>query len=109
MDKTISHSQIQAAAQEAYNYAAKLSGGHNADYIPYLANIDSSLFGMSVVLADGTVYNFGDTDYRFGIESVSKVPTAILAMRQHTPEGVLEKNRRRRYRPAFQLYFRHIA
>ncbi len=91
MNKTISHSQIEAAAQEAYDYASKVSGGHNADYIPYLANIDSSLFGMSVVLADGTAYNFGDTDYRFGIESVSKVPTAILAMRQHTPEGVLEK------------------
>ena len=42
------------------------------------------------MLPDGTAFNFGDTTYRFGIESVSKVPTAILAMRQHTPAGVLD-------------------
>ncbi len=42
------------------------------------------------MLPDGTGFNFGDTAYRFGIESVSKVPTAILAMIQHTPAGVLK-------------------
>lgn len=83
--------QIRDAAQAAYNYGNGLTGGRNADYIPYLANIDSTLFGLSVMLPDGTAINIGDTDYRFGIESVSKVPTAILAMSQHTPEGVLEK------------------
>lgn len=91
MDITLSKQQIHDAAQQAYDYASKVTGGANANYIPYLANIDSSLFGLSVMLPDGTAVNIGDTDYRFGIESVSKVPTAILAMRQHTPEGVLEK------------------
>lgn len=43
------------------------------------------------MLTDGTRFDFGDTTYEFGIESVSKVPTAILAMKQHTPRGVLEK------------------
>ena len=43
------------------------------------------------MLPDGTAFNYGDTSYRFGIESVSKVPTAILAMKQSSPEGVLEK------------------
>ncbi|MDE6528218.1 MAG: glutaminase A, partial [Muribaculaceae bacterium] len=83
--------QIRDAAQAAYNHGATLTGGHNADYIPYLANINPELFGLSVMLPDGTAINIGDTTYRFGIESVSKVPTAILAMSQHTPEGVLEK------------------
>ncbi len=91
MDKTITKSQIEGAAREAYSHAAGLSGGANADYIPFLANINPRLFGLSVMLPDGTSFNFGDTDYSFGIESISKVPTAILAMRQHTPAGVLNE------------------
>ncbi|MDE7467352.1 MAG: glutaminase A [Muribaculaceae bacterium] len=91
MHKTISKTQIQQAAQEAYNQAKDVKGGVNAHYIPYLADINPDLFGLSVTLTDGTTYNFGDTAYRFGIESVSKVPTAILAMIQHTPAGVLKQ------------------
>ena len=91
MDISITKKQIQEAASQAYDYASKVSGGANADYIPFLANIDPSLFGLSVMQPDGTAVNLGDTSYRFGIESVSKVPTAILAMRQHSPQGVLEK------------------
>ncbi len=35
--------------------------GLNANYIPYLANIDSDLFGLSVTLVDGTSISIGDT------------------------------------------------
>ena len=91
MEKNITLSQIRQAAQEAYNEVKDLTGGKNANYIPFLANIDPELFGLSITLLDGTCINLGDTEYKFGIESVSKVPTAILAMRQHTPQGVLEK------------------
>lgn len=91
MHRTLTISEIRQAAEYAYNTASSVSGGENAHYIPYLANVDPKLFGLSVTLTDGTCINFGDTDYKFGIESVSKVPTAILAMIQHTPEGVLEK------------------
>ncbi len=91
MERTITVSDIRKAAQEAYNEAKGVKGGANADYIPYLANIDPELFGLSITLTDGTSFNFGDTEYRFGIESVSKVPTAILAMRQQSPAAVLDK------------------
>lgn len=91
MERKITLSEIKQAATEAYNESKNVSGGANANYIPYLANIDPKLFGMSVTLTDGTSFNFGDTEYKFGIESVSKVPTAILAMIQHTPAGVLER------------------
>ena len=77
--KTITKEQIRDAASKAYEAASKVTGGKNADYIPYLANIDSGLFGLSVTMLDGETFDFGDTTYRFGIESVSKVPTAILA------------------------------
>ena len=53
MSKTISVSQIKEAAQEAYEQFKDNTGGKNADYIPYLANIDKNLFGISICLLDG--------------------------------------------------------
>ncbi len=91
MDKIITKEQIRDAAETAYTHASAIKGGANANYIPYLANINPDLFGLSVVLPDGTHIDYGDTDYRFGIESVSKVPTAILVMRQQSPEAILQK------------------
>ncbi len=91
MEKKISISQIKEVAQEAYNEVKGSTGGKNADYIPYLANIDSKLFGLSICLMNGQTINIGDTDYRFGIESVSKVHTAILILRQYGAQKLLER------------------
>ena len=90
MEKKISISQIREVAQEAYDEVKKQTGGKNADYIPYLANTDSGLFGLSICLTNGQTINIGDTDYRFGIESVSKVHTAILILRQYGAQKVLD-------------------
>lgn len=91
MEKIITKSQIHDAVSKAYEDCKSITGGQNANYIPFLANIDPNLFGISLVLPDGTVFNAGDTDYRFGVESVSKVFTAILVMRQVGAEAVLRK------------------
>lgn len=88
--RTISLDQIKAAAQQAYDKVKDLKGGVNAHYIPYLANVDPNLFGLSVTTVNGDVINIGDTTYRFGIESVSKVHTAILILRQYGAEKVME-------------------
>ena len=90
MNKTISASQLKEIAEEAYALYRNNTDGKNADYIPYLANIDKELFGISICLLDGTVISLGDASYRFGIESVSKVHTAILALRQYGAEKLLE-------------------
>ena len=90
MNKTITVSQIKEVAQEAYNAVKTNTDGKNANYIPYLANIDKNLFGISICLLDGTKITLGDSDYRFGIESVSKVHTAILALRQYGAQKLLE-------------------
>lgn len=90
MDKKITVSQIKAAASEAYELYKKNTDGKNADYIPYLANIDKNLFGISVCLLNGTTIELGDSAYRFGIESVSKVHTAILALRQYGAQKLLD-------------------
>lgn len=88
---TFTKAQIQEAVNQAYEEAKQVTGGENAHYIPYLANVDSNLFGLSVCLADGTQFSVGDTHYVFGIESVSKVPTAALVMEQSGAETVRQK------------------
>lgn len=90
MDKKISITQIKDAAGEAYELYKNNMDGKNADYIPYLANIDKNLFGLSICLLDGTTIQLGDSAYRFGIESVSKVHTAILALRQYGAQKLLD-------------------
>jgi glutaminase len=77
---TARQQQLKTAVDEAY---AKYKGdtkGKNADYIPYLAQVNSNLFGVSVVTNDGWVYSVGDLNYAFSIQSISKVFTLALAM-----------------------------
>ena len=80
MIQKIDKQTVRAAVEAAYDRCKEEQGGKNADYIPYLAGVPSTLFGIAACLPDGDVVAVGDTDYVFGIESVSKVPTAILAM-----------------------------
>ena len=89
MEKSIFFSSIEQAVHEAYDMFKDNQDGKNADYIPYLANVDKNLFGISVCLLDGRMIEVGDTRYRFGIESVSKVYTAILVLRQYGAEKLL--------------------
>lgn len=90
MSNTITVSQIKEIVQQAYNEIKSNTSGKNADYIPFLANIDKDLFGISICLMNGQTINIGDTNYAFGIESVSKVHTAILIMQQYGAQKVLE-------------------
>ncbi|MBO0907280.1 glutaminase A [Arthrobacter sunyaminii] len=73
-------SAITRAVQTAYSDHAKDTGGANASYIPYLASVDPSLFGVCVVTADGDVFEAGDTGFEFALESISKVFSMTLAM-----------------------------
>ena len=43
MERTITIQQIRDVAQEAYNLYKDNTEGKNADYIPYLANINPKL------------------------------------------------------------------
>ncbi len=91
MNKTLTKAQIRQAVEEAYAECKDIKGGVNAHYIPYLANINPDLFGISLSLLDGTVISVGDTEYKFGVESVSKVLTAILILKQYGAEAVLKQ------------------
>ena len=64
------------------------TGGALADYIPELARVDPDRFGLSLSLADGYVYESGDTALEFTIQSVSKPFTYALALERIGPAAV---------------------
>src|SRR5438309_8603328 len=74
--------ELKAAVNEAYSKFKNETAGKNADYIPYLAQVNSKLFGIAVVTTDNKVYTLGDIDYAFSIQSISKVFTLALAMQE---------------------------
>ena len=67
-------------ADIAAEMAAAPDRGAVADYIPPLATVPLSRFGMAVVEADGTVHVAGDADHAFSIQSISKVFALTLAL-----------------------------
>ncbi len=74
--------KLRVAVDEAYQKFKGDTKGKNADYIPYLAQVDSKLFAISVVTTDGQMYSVGDTKYSFSIQSISKVYSLALAMNE---------------------------
>lgn len=73
---------IDGALQSAYNQYKALNEGKNADYIPALAQVPSTYFGIALCTADGKVHEAGDTKQLFSIQSISKVFTAALVMQE---------------------------
>jgi len=83
--------QVEAVVKEAYDKFKNDPGGKNADYIPYLAQVDSKLFGIAIVTTDNQELSMGDIKYSFSIQSISKVFSQALAMEEMGPDKVLEK------------------
>src|SRR6201981_45895 len=82
---------VESVVREAYDKFKGDTNGKNADYIPYLAKVDSKLFGIAVVTTDNQVLTLGDVNYSFSIQSISKVFTLALAMEELGPNKVFEK------------------
>lgn len=82
---------IKKIMEEAYEKYYKLEEGRNANYIPYLDKVPSELCGVAVVTADGEQLVIGDTDFRFAIESISKVCTLGLALEQFGSNSIRKK------------------
>jgi glutaminase len=83
--------RVEAAIREAYDKFRSDTGGKNADYIPYLAEVDSKLFGVAVVTTDNQVFELGDVKYSFSIQSISKVYTLALAMEELGYDKVFQR------------------
>ena len=83
--------QVEAVVREAYEKFKNDTSGKNADYIPYLAQVDSKLFGVAIVTTDNQVLTMGDINYSFSIQSISKVFSQALAMEELGPDKVFQK------------------
>jgi len=83
--------QVEAVVREAFEKFKTDTGGKNADYIPYLAQVDSKLFGIAIVTTDNQTLSMGDIKYAFSIQSISKVFSQALAMEELGPDKVFEK------------------
>ncbi|MGL5681466.1 MAG: glutaminase A [Marinifilaceae bacterium] len=86
----ITINQLTEAIIEAYEHVRKNVDGENASYIPYLEHVDKTLFGISVCLPSGKTISVGDVNYPFGIESISKVLTALLVIQQYGADKMVE-------------------
>src|SRR5438034_1431947 len=83
--------EVEAVAREAYDKFKSDTSGKNADYIPFLAHVDSKMFGVAIVTTDNQVISMGEVNYAFSIQSISKVYTLALAMEELGPERVFER------------------
>jgi glutaminase len=81
----------QALVNEAHEKFKDNNDGANANYIPVLDEVDSSLFGVVIVTRDGKTYAAGDVDHSFSIQSVAKPFTAALVMEAQGIDSIRDK------------------
>lgn len=79
------------AVQHAWSQYATFPGGENASYIPYLASVPAHLSAVAIVTCEGDVFSQGDVEYRFALESISKVCTLALALEDVGARAVQDK------------------
>jgi glutaminase len=79
---------IEAALKAAHAKYKGLAEGKNADYIPALAKVPSTLFGIALVTVDGQVFTVGDVEQLFSIQSISKVFTMAEVMQESGDEAI---------------------
>lgn len=64
--------------------------GEVAQYIPTLRDADPERFGIAVCTADGQVFQIGDADVGFSVQSTSKPFSYAMALEQLGSDGVHE-------------------
>ncbi|WP_318490188.1 glutaminase A [Photobacterium leiognathi] len=82
---------VAAVMQQAFDMHKDNKDGANASYIPFLASVPSDLCGLAFVSVTGEVIKIQDVDYRYAIESISKIMTLGLALEQSGADAVHSK------------------
>ncbi|MDX8570504.1 glutaminase A [Elizabethkingia sp. HX QKY] len=65
--------------------------GKVADYIPELGKADAKSIALSVIGENGKVINVGDTDKKFTIQSISKIISLMIAVREKGEQNIFDK------------------
>ncbi len=81
-----------------------LREGKLANCIPELAKVNPDLFSICVITVDGQVYQVGDYNHLFTIQSISKVFVYGMALEDHGRDYVLHKGWCGTDRRCFQRY-----
>src|SRR3982750_4903277 len=81
-------SDFQSTVNAAFNKYKTLKEGKNADYIPALAKVDPTLFGVVLVTTDGKVFTAGDLATEVSIQSISKVLTMAQVIQEQGVDSI---------------------
>ncbi|MEA5569302.1 glutaminase A [Anabaena sp. UHCC 0399] len=87
----ITSSPLLKVINELHVKYQSLKEGILANYIPELAKVNPDLFSICIVTVDGQVYEVGDYQQLFTIQSISKVFAYGLALEDHGRDYVLTK------------------
>jgi glutaminase len=87
MPETAIH-QLQSLISDLHEKHHPNNEGHVATYIPELSKVSPDEFGLAVATTDGQVYEGGDCERLFTIQSISKPFTYGLAMDEFGAERV---------------------
>lgn len=85
------HSHFQQYLENLYLKYKPLREGAVASYIPELAKVDPDLFSICIITVDGQVYQVGDYNQLFTMQSISKVFVYGMALEEHGRDYVLTK------------------
>jgi len=93
--------ELQVLIEELHGKYGLLKDGNVATYIPELGKADPDDFGICLVTSDGRIFETGDCDRAFTIQSVSKPFTFGMAIEELGHDIV---RRSRAERRAVQLH-----
>ncbi|MGI0491886.1 glutaminase A [Alkalinema pantanalense CENA528] len=81
-------SQLLQTLHQRYQ---SLRDGQVADYIPELSKVDPDLFSICIVTTQGEIFQVGDHEHLFTVQSISKVFSYGLALEEHGRDYVLTR------------------
>ncbi|AFY46925.1 L-glutaminase [Nostoc sp. PCC 7524] len=90
-DLEIVPSSLLTVINDLHSQYKSLKEGIVANYIPELAKVNPDLFSICIVTVDGQVYEVGDYQQLFTIQSISKVFAYGLALEDHGRDYVLTR------------------
>lgn len=82
---------LQKLIEALHNRFVSVTDGHIPDYIPEIANVDPSYFGIVIIDVNGNVYATGDSEQYFTLQSMSKPFTYGMALEDHGRETVMKR------------------
>ena len=93
--------KIKKIVTKIYNELKSVNGGKVADYIPELACVKPEMFGISVCHVNGEIFNIGDTNNFFCLQSSSKPLSYCIA---YDEIGKEELHKHVGYEPSGQAF-----